>query len=274
MNKCLINVSFIIIEFNSVKDVIRCVNSLTDNCRNLKYEIIVSSNSQYDIKKQNFLVKTYPEITWSFNEKNGGFAYGMNRGIEKCQGEYIVLQNPDTTIENSKLSDAIDFLQSQPNIGILGPQVQNNASEIQDTCRSFVTPLDIVYRFLKRNFCHKGVILNKDFDYNKIQFVDWVIGAFMITSRKNLEKVGLFNERFFMYVEDMELCLRFWESGLRVCYYPPLKVKYEGDRKSTLGKGKFIPFSFNKYSRMHIKNYSIFLIENGSKFKNVSRNIF
>lgn len=270
MHQEKIDVSFIIIEYHSIEDVLLCVESIKETTVDLNYEVVISSNSQYNLLKQQELQSKHQEILWCFNSKNGGFAYGMNRGIEKCSGEFVIIQNPDTKLQNEKLPLALAYLRENKNIGILGPQILNNAGEIQDTCRSFVTPVEIALRLLKRKIFKKGAILNGAFDYNKIQSVDWVIGAYMITSRKNLEKVGLLNERFFMYVEDMEWCLRFWEKGLEVKYFPPLKINYEGDRKSTLGKNKWLPIAFNKYTRIHLKNYLIFLREHGHKLKSVT----
>lgn len=258
-----IDVSFVIIEYHSLEDVLLCVDSINKNVIALNHEVIISSNSMYDCAKQEHLKQQYPKITWSFNHHNNGFAYGMNCGIKKAKGDFVVLQNPDTRVQNEKFSDAIQFLKKNDKVGILGPQIVNNVGEVQDTCRPFITPNTIISRFIKRKFHKKGAILDKDYDYGKVQRVNWVIGAYMITSRKALQEVGLLNERFFMYVEDMEWCLRFWEKELEVVYYPPLVINYEGDRKSTLGKNKFIPISFNKYTFIHLKNYIMFLNEHG-----------
>lgn len=263
MNKSLINISFVIIEFNSVSDVIKCVSSLTVNCRNLNYEIIVSSNSQYDIRKQNFLEQRYPEIIWSFNEKNGGFAYGMNRGIEKTQGEYIILQNPDTSVLTDNIGEVLNFMRDNISIGLIGPQIINNSGEIQDSCRPFVTPIDIFKRLIKRKLDGSKAILESDFDYNKTQPVNWIIGAFMIVSRRVINEVGMLNEKFFMYIEDMDWCFRVWENDYKVIYYPQLIVNYEGDRKSTLKKKNILPFNINKYTYYHVKNYFVFLLSHG-----------
>ncbi|MEH6405727.1 MAG: hypothetical protein V7767_00455, partial [Leeuwenhoekiella sp.] len=182
------------------------------------------------------------------------------------------VQNPDTYLKNENLITALDFLKNNKSIGILGPQILNEKGEIQDTCRPFVTPQIIFSRFFQRVFFKKSAILDKTFDYDKVQKVNWVIGAYMITSREAINIVGLMNERFFMYVEDMEWCLRFWENNLKVVYYPKLVVKYEGDRKSTLAKSKFLPFSINKYTYIHLKNYLLFLKKHGlKKIQQVSR---
>jgi N-acetylglucosaminyl-diphospho-decaprenol L-rhamnosyltransferase len=256
-NKKSADVSFIIIEYHSLNDVLKCVDSIRENFNDLSYEVIISSNSQYDSSKQDLLKQAYPNIKWSFNEKNNGFAFGMNCGISISEGKFIILQNPDTSVQNNALRQALNLLDQDKSIGLIGPKILNEKQEIQDSCRDFVTPMMILSRSFKRLLFNKGSILDNQFDYNKIQNVNWVIGAYMIISREALEKVGFLNEQFFMYVEDMDWCLRFWEKKLKVVYYPELVIKYEGDRKST--KGKFL----NKYTFIHLKNYLIFIRNHG-----------
>lgn len=260
-NKKSVDVSFIIIEYHSLSDVLQCVNSIKEKCFNISHEIIISSNSTYDIPIQQALELRYPNINWSFNSQNNGFAYGMNCGISISNGEYIILQNPDTIIETNNLLEAINLLKQNKNIGLIGPKIVNLKNEVQDSCRTFLTPKTLFKRTIKRFLYKKHSILETDFNYDSTQSVNWVIGAFMIFSKQSIDKVGLLNEKFFMYVEDMDLCLRFWENNLKVIYFPKLVIKYEGDRKST--KNNLL--SFNKYTFIHLKNYLFFLKTHGIK---------
>lgn len=262
-NECQYLISFIIIEYHSVGDILKCVKSIDDKCSHLKHEIIVSSNSMYDKEKQTALLNKYPDLKWVFNEKNGGFAYGMNRGIEVSSGEYIIIQNPDTRILKGDIYEILQNFSKEDTIGIIGPKIINDKGEVQDSCRKFLLPSDIIKRLSKRIINRQNVILEKAIDYGIVQDVNWIIGAFMIIPRKKLYEVGLLNEKFFMYVEDMDLCLRFWEKNYRVVYNPNLVIEYEGDRKSTLKKSKFLPFSINKYTKIHVKNYFMFISEHG-----------
>lgn len=265
-------ISFIIIEYHSIEEVITCVNSLQINCIDLNYEIVVSSNSMYCKEKQESIAKRYPDIKWCFNKRNGGFAYGMNRGILMSSGEFIVLQNPDTEILNHGIKDAIQLFEEELNIGLIGPKILNEREEVQDSCRPFLTPRGIISRLIQRKLNKKDAILEESFDYNQIQSVNWVIGAFMITTRQAVDKVGLLNEQYFMYVEDMEWCLNFWENGFKVVYFPSLLIKYQGDRKSTQQNKRNILMSFNKYTYIHIKNYLKFLNKNGiNKIKELQK---
>lgn len=266
-NKKSIDVSFIIIEYHSINDVMKCVNSIQEKCFNINYEIIISSNSTYEIAKQRSLELKYPKMRWSFNNQNNGFAYGMNCGISIAKGEFIILQNPDTLILNDHLFSALELLKKDKTIGLIGPKIINSKKEVQDSCREFLLPSKLIIRTLKRKLFKKTSILDVAFDYTQTQSVNWVIGAFMIFSRESINQVGLLNEKFFMYVEDMDLCLRFWDKGLKVIYYPLLLIKYEGDRKST----SINILKINKYTLMHIKNYISFIKQHGlNKIKKLS----
>lgn len=257
--------SFIIIEYHSIEDVLQCINSIKNYSLGFSYEIVISSNSLYNTSKQNELKSKHPKIIWSFNEINGGFAYGMNRGIALANGKIIITQNPDTRIINNKLFTAINLFESDPKIGIVGPKILNKLGQIQDTCRPFITPQVIIKRFLKRKLNKSKAILETTINYNRMQSVDWVIGAFMIIRSSTLKKVGGFNEKYFMYFEDMDLCLHFWEEQFKVIYFPDLIIEYEGDRKSTLKKnGKFFNLGINKYTFIHLKSYYSFLKSGGS----------
>jgi N-acetylglucosaminyl-diphospho-decaprenol L-rhamnosyltransferase len=247
--------SFVIIEYHSLNDILKCIISIQNLNLNFEYEIIVSSNSQYNKNQQEKLIDRYKSIKWSFNKYNNGFAYGMNCGIRLAKGKYIILQNPDTKIINGDLKRVFSFMEKE-NVGLLGPQIVNSKNEIQDSCRPFMTPIKLMKRLYYRYINgKKSSVLDLEFDYSKIQTVDWVIGGFMIIPRSTIDKVGVLSEKYFMYIEDMDYCLNILKNNLKVYYYPELVIEYEGDRKSS--KLMF----FNKYLYVHIKNYLIFVLK-------------
>ncbi len=226
------------------------------NAKSLSYEIIVSSNSLYSADKIKELQGCHPYVNWRFNETNTGFAGGMNAGINLARGNCVAIVNPDVIVL-SGLRAAYDYLFRSQNVGLIGPQIVNANGAIQDSCRQFLTPNRLVKRTIAKMIRRKSGILNREFEYDSIQPVDWVIGGFMMLKRAALNKVGLLDEGYFLYVEDMDWCKRFWDNGFQVVYYPALTVQYEGDRKSTafLATGKPI----NKYTVFHIKSYLRFL---------------
>lgn len=258
-----IELSFVIIEYNCLQDAYNCVDSISNACGNISYEIIVSSNSTYSPEKQARIRRKMPCAKWLFNGNNKGFAGGMDVGIMKASGKVIVLVNPDLTIASGDMRKAFDYLMSHQNVGLMGPRIVDKQGNVQDSCRKFMTLTESLLRVYTRVFQGKYVLLTREFDYTSLQAVDWVIGAFMMVKRVALKQVGLLDEQYFMYIEDMDWCRRFWNCGFQVVYYPLVEAIYKGDRKSTsaLVSKKL----FNKYAFYHLNSYLRFLWKN--KFK-------
>ena len=256
--------SFIIIEYHCLDSVYSFLDSIRSTCVGISYEVIISSNSLYDQQKQNVLTKKMPDVMWVFNQTNKGFAGGMNSGILMASGKVIVLMNPDAKISRGDMRKAFDYLMSHQNIGLMGPKIIDQKGNVQDSCREFMIPKKLFSRVRKRVLQGKDVLLVPKFDYTSTQLVDWVIGAFMIIRRDALAKVGLLDQNYFLYVEDMDWCKRLWDNGFQVVYYPHIEVTYKGDRKSTsvLISKKM----FNKYGFYHLKSYLRFLWKNGFRF--------
>jgi GT2 family glycosyltransferase len=206
-------------------------------------------------------MSNFPDIKWIFNSANGGFAKGMNAGLKNCIGDVVVVMNPDVRITTKNISLVLDYILDNRDVGVIGPRIIDKNGSIQDSCRPFMSPLKFLSRIPRRIIGGKDVLLEKQFEYRKIQSVDWVIGAFMMIRREVLEKIGGLDEGYFLYVEDMDWCMRFWKSGYKVIYYPDLEIQYKGDRKSTsaITEKKF----FNRYMYYHFKSYLRFLVKFG-----------
>lgn len=252
--------SFVIIEYNCLESIVVCVDSILSACKKIPCEIVISSNSVYSQEKQAFLQETMPHIKWVFNKNNKGFASGMNAGIVDTSGEVIVLVNPDLEISHGDLQKAFNYLMSDKSIGLMGPRIVDQKGNIQDSCRKFMTLKELFSRTYIRIFHGKEVLLAPEFDYTSIQTVDWVIGAFMMVRRDSLEQVGLLDQNYFLYVEDMDWCKRFWDHDLQVIYYPLLEVMYKADRKSI--SALISKKLFNKHTFYHLKSYLRFLLKN------------
>ena len=253
------DLSLIFIEYHSAEDISTAVSAFHDQCDNdgFEYEIIVSSNSCYPPEQQEELRKQLPGVRWLFNERNGGFAYGMNRGLEAASGDFLLVSNPDARVK-TKLSPALDFLKTHPEVGLLGARIEDANGKVQDSCRHFMWPLGMIRRQIVRWFKSRDVLLNPNVDYSRIQSVDWVIGAFMLLRREVYKKTGGFDENYFLYVEDMDWCYRIRLAGYGIYYFPPVKVEYKGDRKSTAALFRDSDFICG-YAAKHFKSYCRFL---------------
>lgn len=223
-------ISFIIVEFYSIEDIVACYSSIVEHIpSNWICEIIVSSNSNYLIKQQKELTSLHKGLKWVFNEKNGGFAYAMNQGLSVASGDILVIMNPDVRIRQG-IEGMMEFLLLNNNIGIIAPKIVNANGILQDSFRHFITPWNFLKRHVERLLMKKQMPL--DIQELEVQEVDWVIGAFMVTTRSAYEKVGGLDDRYFMYCEDMDWCKRMHLQGYSVVYYPQAIIEYEGTRSA------------------------------------------
>lgn len=256
----MIDLSFIILEYQCLPESSHCLTSLREYSSDTSCEYIISSNSLYPEETRQRLIQESPDIQWIFNEKNGGYAYAMNRGIEAAKGEWIVLLNADTRLKSS-MGFALKYFKEIPELGLLGPKIIDKRGDLQDCARSFMTPWLASQRIMARVFSGQRVLLEKGFDYEKAQPVNWVIGAFMMVKKSAIEKVGFLDERFFLYIEDMDWCRRFWESGFEVHYFPKLAVEYAGTRlSSSFLAEKSLPC---RHSLIHLQSYFKYLWKYG-----------
>lgn len=207
-------------------------------------EILVSSNSCYDEQERREIKKLGGSVHWIFNARNGGFAYAMNEGLKVATGDYLVIMNSDCLL-TSDLQCMIDFLRRHPEVGAIAPQMRDAEGNIQDTARPYVSLSRFFVRQLKRLRGHRESVLD-NMDYSRVQTVDWLIGAFIMVSRKAYELTGGLDDQLFMYAEDLDWCTRIRQQGLEVVYYPKVVVTYKGTRRARVQW---------KYARIFIQSH-------------------
>ena len=236
--------SVVLVEYHNLEEVQYCIASFNSHIK-MPYEIIVSSNSCYDDQQQEHIRQSFPDIQWIFNQKNGGFAYAMNEGLKVARGRYLAIMNSDCTLE-SDIDGMIRFMEDHPAIGAIAPQMRDAEGNIQDTARPYVSVPRYVWRQTKRIVRHKISVLDTQMDYSLTQTTDWVIGAFIMVSRKAYELTGGLDNRFFMYAEDLDWCTRIRQQGLEVVYYPQVLITYKGTRRAR---------SNSKYAKIFISSH-------------------
>lgn len=222
-------ISVVVVEYHSLDEVSCCIKAFKESIPTV--EIIISSNSQYTTEQRQQIISAIPDCKWCFNKRNGGFAYAMNEGLKIATGDYLIISNPDCIIENG-IENMARFLSRHPEIGAIAPRITDKFGNLQDSCREYITLPRFMARQFQRIFRKEEVVLNKGFDYNKIQTVDWVIGAFIMVPRHIYEKTGGLSLDYFMYVEDADWCTRIRKCGYEIAYYPKVTVIYKGSRKA------------------------------------------
>ena len=228
--------SVIIVSYN-VKDYIKqCIRSIyKSNLDNDLLEVIVIDNDSYDGTVQD-IQSSFPNISIIENKTNKGFAKAVNVGIKQSNGDFICLLNPDVIIKDNTFSTLIEYLESNKNTGCIGPKVLNVDGTVQHSCkRSFPTPLNAIFRlFSIDKIFPKSKIFGKYnltyLDVNKIHKVDAISGAFMMFNKKIVTEIGLLDENFFMFAEDIDFCYRIKNKGYDIIYNPNAEIMhYKGE---------------------------------------------
>lgn len=217
------DVSIIIVNYNTLDITKNCIDSIYKSNTKVKFEIIVVDNGSTDGSKEYFssLVEKYNNFKYIYNTANLGFSKANNLGIKNSVGDYLLLLNSDTIV----LSDAIDkllgFTCSRNNVGVVGPKLLNKDGSLQSSCFNFPT----IRRAIDQYWRKKGEKLDKfaPKEVNPV-VVDAVVGAAFLITPEARKKVGLLDEKYFFYYEDLDFCRRVSRSGLRTFYFPSSEV--------------------------------------------------
>lgn len=232
-----------------------CLKSMRAHIGDVAHEIyVVDSETQPDMQES--VRKAFPEVKLISFPKNVGYAKIVNGGLKVAQGKYILILNADIFTLKDSVNRLIDCLEQNPKIGLVGPRLLTFANKRQDSCFRFPALGAILARrtfFKKFEWGREQLdrFLYRDMDLTKQQKVDWVQGSAMLVRKEAVDKVGLLDERFFMYLEDTDWCRRFYEQGYEVAYLPAASMHHYYYRNSKKWGG-FLDIFLNKYTRIHL----------------------
>lgn len=229
------DLSIIVVNWNVRPVLERCLISIQQYLVGIQHEIVVVDNTSTDGSRQ-FLegwIKQNSGNHIIFNSRNLGFARANNQALKITQGEFILFLNPDTELLDNSLGQTIDFMKQNPRCGILGGQMVGQDNKIQLSVRSFPKLCSQILILLKLHRLFGGVSCLKKYflpnlDYHQTQEVDQVMGAFLLTRKSLLNTIGGFDEKFFLWFEEVDLCWRAKENGYQIIYYPLAKIKHYG----------------------------------------------
>lgn len=249
-------ISIIILNYKQRGLVKQCIKGIELVRPKYSYEIIVVDNNSQDgcIK---MIQEDFTNVIARASEKNGGFAYGNNLGIRNARGRYILILNPDVAVVEGAIEKMFLFLETTPRAGIAAPRLIHPDGTIQYSARRFPKISTPIFRrtFLgKFSFAKKELnrYLMTNWDHNSQKRVEWIFGACMMIRKSALENVGLFDERFFLYFEDCDLCRRFWERGHEVWYLPQVELVHYHQRLS--GQGTGFSSLLGRGTRYHVES--------------------
>ncbi len=271
--------SITIVNYNQKYFPKLCVEALQKSKTNFEFEIIVCDNDSSD-ESLEYLKKAHKEglIKLVQPGRNLGYGSGHNFAARYVKGKYILILNTDITVEHDTLQKLVNYLDAHSarhggrlpqstsrlgltlasekhhDVGMVGPKLMYHNGMVQQSCRRHFKFFDL---FIKRSFLKKiqpfkaryQKYIMEDFKHDKTEAVDLITGAFMVMPKAVFDKVGGFDERYFMFMEDFDLCRKVQEAGLKVIYYPEATAVHYHKR---LSEGAFFKLLFNKISWWHL----------------------
>jgi len=215
--------SIVVVSFNTVEYLTRCIDFIRKNPPTVSFEIFIVDNNSKDNSTE-IVKEYYPEVKLIENSENFGFSYANNQAIVRSRGKYILILNPDTVVTKGAIDQLVNYMEENPSTGAAGAKMLNFDGSMQYSCRRFPTIFNVFFgrqsvfmRFLPYNRISRKYLM-MDNDYSRNIETDWVFGASMILRRRALEEVGIFDEDYFIFVEDTDLCYRMREKGWKVYF--------------------------------------------------------
>lgn len=262
------DLSIIIVNYNTKDLLMQTIQSVINNTKNISYEIIVSDNNSTDGSVE-MIQEYFPEVKLIENDGNLGFPKGNNVAIKLALGRYILLLNSDTVVIEDCIEKCIKYMDEHNDIGSLGCKVILKSGQLDHACkRGYPTPEASLFYMIK---LHKLFPRNKKFGQYSLSYlhedetneVDSLTGAFMMLRRKVIDQVGLLDEEFFMYGEDIDWCFRIKEAGWKILYYPKAKIIHYKGASSKKKRFKTL-YEFHRamilfYDKHYKAKYNIFV---------------
>lgn len=250
-----VDLSIIIVSYNTRELLCECLRSVHQTSQGLTTEVIVVDNASQDGSAE-MVKQTFPQVTLMQNSHNLGFAKAANQGLRIVVGEFILLLNSDTEVKAEALQRCIKFFGEHRDAGIVGCKLLNSDGSLQPSCENFPDFKSIFFEsfFLEKLFPHSrlfGRMHLTYFGYDRIKKVGYVKGAFLMIRCQAFEQIGLLDEKFFFYAEEMDWCYRAKLKGWEVYFTPDAEVIHYGGQSSD-------PISPRLFVQLHKSRYQFY----------------
>lgn len=261
----MVDISVIIVNYKMKESIRLALSTLFLDIKDLPLSVavtVVDNDSSDGVGAM--LAAEFPQVLFLHNGGNLGFGAANNNAIKYTPARYYFILNPDTRfVEPRTISRLYEFMEGKPRVGICAPKLMNFDGTLQRSCCRFPRVMVPLYRrtalgqtVIARK--HLDKFLMSDWAHDKRRMVDWVMGSAMFIRAAALDEVGLWDDRFFMYFEDTDLCRRFWLNHWPVYYLSDIVLEHEHHRESAklpVFQGVFR----SKTTRYHIASWLNYL---------------
>jgi len=253
----MIDLTIVVVTFKESPELLKACFDSVYASQGVTFELIVSDNGQSDVTKS--LLEDYEGAQYLRNEGNLGFAAAVNRGMGKRKGRYVLLLNPDTSFEPEVLSKMIAHLDYDKKVGIASSIIRYPNGDLQDSIRRFPSLKDQLVIMLKvpHFFRTRSVdkYMMRDVDPLETQDVDSIMGAFMFIREELIQDIGLFDERYFIWFEEVDYCKMARDAKWKIRHYADVEITHHKGhtfaKLATVRKQKWIRQSMRKYMYKH-----------------------
>ena len=219
----MVDISFIIINWNTRDILIDCLNSIYKTVTEIGFEIYVVDNNSTDGSRE-ATKKRFPDVKLIENKTNTGFARANNQALSVMQGKFAVLLNTDAVLQEGAIKSLLNFMNNSPGVGIAGVQLLNKDGSRQNSIDNFPSPeTEILSKSILRFFFPDNYPGKSRIHHSPIE-VDSVIGACMIVRKEAMEEVGFLDEDYFIFLEETDWCFRMHKKGWKVFHVPDARV--------------------------------------------------
>lgn len=237
------DISVVIVNWNTRQMLLDCVESLVATTRNVSVEIIVVDNASSD-GSMDALAAAHPAVIRICNTENQGFAKANNQGLRIARGRHLCLVNSDVKALDGVLDKLCAFADANPRVGAVAPRTVGGDMKLRRNCREFPSLRNAFCQaaFLDRMFPSVRAFRGRtmiEYDYATPEQIDVLSGCFLLVRRETIEQVGLLDERFFIYSEDVDWCRRIHQGGWDVMFYPHAEAIHYGGSSAAVERLRF-----------------------------------
>ena len=225
-------ITVIIVSYNTVELLRKCLWELFAQTITTELEVFVVDNNSADDSVQ-MVQEEFPQVKLIVNRDNRGFAAANNQAWHRSSGEYILLLNPDAYVRSQAVDFCLDFMATHPQCGLCGGRLIKEDGTLDPSARKFPNFINKLFTLsgLMDRFPHSALFAGHEFgnfNHKTVMEVDWVPGTFCLCRRSMLQETGFFDERFYIYFEETDLCRTAKKKGWKVYFYPDAEVVHVG----------------------------------------------
>ena len=253
-------VSILIVNYKVPALLEKCLSSIRHRT-SCTYEVIVLDNNSDDGSVE-MIQQKFPWVRLMVSTTNSGFARGNNVALELAKGDYVFYLNPDTELTSDSITYLAGFLDNHENVGMVAPKLLNSDGSLQRSVRNFYsfkeTLLDNrLFPFLKHNRWFQTSGLPSFWDHNQSRDIDWARGAALMVRRSILDKLGAFDERFWVYGEEIDLCYRIKNAGWAIRFLPDVEIVHHQNQSARQNSTAMFIQNYRSHYLLLKKHYSI-----------------